>query len=110
MNTLFKIAQFIGVAFAKLPLVFIFYFILINIISISMFYFDKQRAIKRQWRISEFTLLLSAFIGGSFGAAAGMKIFRHKTKHPKFYILVPVFMILHIIIIILGVIGIVKKL
>lgn len=58
-----------------------------------MFYIDKQRAIKHQWRISESALLLSAFIGGSFGAAAGMKIFRHKTKHPKFYILVPALLI-----------------
>ena len=106
MNTLFKIAEFIGNGFMRFPLILILYFILINIISISMFYIDKQRAIKHQWRISESALLLSAFIGGSFGAAAGMKIFRHKTKHPKFYILVPALLIVHILI--TGIIGILK--
>lgn len=108
MNTLFKISEFIGNGFMRFPLILILYFILINIISISMFYIDKQRAIKHQWRISESALLLSAFIGGSFGAAAGMKIFRHKTKHPKFYILVPALLIVHILIIITGIIGILK--
>ena len=73
-----------------------------------MFYIDKQRAVKHQWRISESALLLSAFIGGSLGAVAGMKLFRHKTKHPKFYILIPVFLIIHILIIITGIIGILK--
>lgn len=106
MNILLKIAELIGKGFTKIPLIFILYFITINIISMCMFYIDKQRAIKHQWRISESALLLSAFIGGSFGAAAGMKCFRHKTKHPKFYILVPAFIFLHIIIIILGIIGI----
>ena len=89
MNTLFKIAEFIGNGFMRFPLILILYFILINIIS-------------------ESALLLSAFIGGSFGAAAGMKIFRHKTKHPKFYILVPALLIVHILIIITGIIGILK--
>lgn len=108
MNIFFKIAEFIGNGFTKLPLILILYLIIINIISMSMFYIDKQRAVKHQWRISESALLLSAFIGGSLGAAAGMKLFRHKTKHPKFYILIPVFLIIHILIIITGIIGILK--
>lgn len=108
MNIFFKIAELIGNGFTKLPLILILYLIIINIISMSMFYIDKQRAVKHQWRISESALLLSAFIGGSLGAAAGMKLFRHKTKHPKFYILIPVFLIIHILIIITGIIGILK--
>ena len=56
----------------RFPLILILYFILINIISISMFYIDKQRAIKHQWRISESALLLSAFIGGSLHTGSGI--------------------------------------
>lgn len=108
MNIFLQISEFIGNGFSKFPLILPVYYIIINIISMSMFYIDKQRAIKHQWRISEFTLLLSAFIGGSIGAAAGMKLFRHKTKHPKFYILIPTFLIIHILIIIIGIIGILK--
>lgn len=49
---------------------------------------------------------ISAFIGGSVGAFLGMQFFRHKTKHPKFIIGVPVCFIINVIIIlyILGII------
>ena len=38
-----------------------------------------------------------AIIGGSIGALAGMYTFRHKTKHPKFTIGVPVILVLQLI-------------
>ncbi|MGN1481630.1 DUF1294 domain-containing protein [Porcipelethomonas sp.] len=99
-------SEFISRCFLVIPVLLIIYFIIINIISLIIFYIDKQRAIKHQWRIPEATLLTVAFIGGSFGAYAGMKLFRHKTKHAKFYISVPLFMLLHIIIIVMGIYGI----
>jgi uncharacterized membrane protein YsdA (DUF1294 family) len=55
---------------------------------------DKKRSIEGKWRISERTLLLAAFAGGAAGAWLGMKHFHHKTKHKKFTVLVPVFLIL----------------
>ncbi len=91
---------------AFIPFIVIVYLMIINIISFLMFYIDKQKAKKHKWRIPEATLLLFSFIGGSFGAFLAMKIFRHKTKHAKFYICVPLFMVLHIIIIVTGIIGI----
>ncbi len=106
MNTYLKIARYIGKVFSFAPTIFMVYFLIINIISFIMFYADKKKAIKHQWRIPEATLLLCSFIGGSFGAFAAMKIFHHKTKHPKFYILVPVFIILHLLVIVTGIIGI----
>ena len=48
------------------------------------------------WRISEKALLGVAAIGGAFGAFFGMETFRHKTKHAKFKILVPVLMAVHL--------------
>lgn len=42
---------------------------------------DKRRAARGGWRISERTLWLCAILGGGLGGAAGMRLFRHKTKH-----------------------------
>ena len=70
--------------------------IIVNLISFSLYGLDKLKAKKGLWRIRESTLLLVAGLGGSLGALLGMEIFRHKTKHWKFKILVPVFLILHI--------------
>lgn len=60
-----------------------------NVIVFAMYGVDKNRAIHGKWRISEFMLLLSAFLMGSFGAAFGMEFFRHKTLNLKFRLLVP---------------------
>ena len=76
------------------------YLVIINIITFAMYGIDKKRAIKDQWRIPENTLLGAAFIGGSFGAFAGMRVFHHKTKHGMFRILVPAYMIVHIVILV----------
>lgn len=51
---------------------------------------DKRKAIKNAWRIPEATLMGIALIGGSLGCLIGMRIFRHKTRHPKFSIGLPV--------------------
>lgn len=68
-----------------------------NIIAFFMYGIDKLKAKHRRRRISEATLLGIAAVGGSLGAFAGMQIFRHKTKHLRFQILVPLFLILHIV-------------
>lgn len=69
-----------------------------NIIVFLLYGLDKKRAIKDRQRISEKTLLLSAFIMGGVGAFLGMKHFRHKTKHTNFKILIPFSIILNILI------------
>lgn len=71
----------------------IMYLIAVNLLAFVCFGVDKQRAKKRQWRISEKTLLGIAICGGSLGAICGMHLFRHKTKHAKFYIGLPVILI-----------------
>lgn len=57
---------------------------------------DKSKAKHGKWRISEKTLFLLAAVGGSVGSLAGMYTFRHKTKHTKFVIGMPVILIVHI--------------
>lgn len=50
---------------------------------------DKYKAAHGKWRISERALLLCALLMGAGGGAAGMLIFRHKTRKIKFTLLVP---------------------
>lgn len=70
------------------------YFIF-NIIAFALYFIDKAKAKKNRWRISENTLIISAFLG-AIGAFLAMSIFHHKTKHIKFKILIPIFLLLHI--------------
>lgn len=50
---------------------------------------DKRRACQGAWRIPERTLLLGAWLLGGVGALAGMRVFRHKTRHRVFTVSVP---------------------
>ena len=56
----------------------------INLAAFAAFGVDKKLAEARQWRISEATLLQLAFFGGSIGAYAGRRVFRHKTRKQPF--------------------------
>ena len=74
------------------------YLLGINLITFILYGIDKRRAIKNRWRIPETTLLGIALVGGSAGAWAGMQLFRHKTKHWYFRVLIPIFCVLHIVV------------
>lgn len=82
---------------------FLFYYLAaVNVAAWVIYGLDKWKARSGMRRISEKTLLLIAFFGGSAGAAAGMMLFRHKTRKPRFVVGVPVMLICHCLI--LGVI------
>lgn len=73
------------------------YFIFINLVAFGLFALDKQRAQHGEWRISERNLLLSAVFGGSIGALFGMFLLRHKTRHWKFRIGIPLILIVQLV-------------
>ena len=75
------------------------YVCLINLVTWLMYGLDKWKAKRDGWRIPEKTLILLAVFGGSIGAFAGMQIFRHKTKHMKFVIGIPVIFILQMVLV-----------
>ena len=79
--------------------IIIIYAVIINIIGLFSMLIDKRRAIKNKWRIPEKTLFLIAVIGGSVGSIAGMRLFRHKTKHWYFAYGMPAILIVQIVII-----------
>ena len=76
-----------------------YYLIVINIAAWLMYGLDKWKAKSGAWRIPERTLLLTALAGGSVGALAGMLLFHHKTRKPKFMIGVPVMFAAHCVIV-----------
>lgn len=63
---------------------------ILNANSYFIYFLDKRKAMKHQSRISENTLLFVSFLFGGIGAWLGMRQFRHKTKHIKFKLLVPI--------------------
>lgn len=65
----------------------------INIITFALYGADKYKAVHHKWRIPEAVLLWAAVLGGSVGALAAMYGFRHKTRHKKFALCVPLILI-----------------
>ena len=76
----------------------VIYLIVINMLTFCVYGIDKRKAIRKQWRVPERTLLFLAVIGGSIGALAGMQVFRHKTQHLKFKLGVPGILVVQVII------------
>jgi uncharacterized membrane protein YsdA (DUF1294 family) len=79
----------------------IVYLLVLNLLGFFIMLIDKQRAIHKEWRISEKTLIEISVLGGSVGMIIGMYNFRHKTKHKKFTIGIPFILLMQIYIFIL---------
>lgn len=76
--------------------ILVVYLFTVNVIGFIIMLVDKIKAKRDLWRIPEATLMTVAAIGGSIGSLFGMYTFRHKTKHPKFTIGIPVILVLQI--------------
>ena len=74
----------------------ILYFFTINALGFLLMLVDKHKARKNRWRIPEATLMGIAALGGSIGSLIGMYTVRHKTKHLKFAIGIPLILILQL--------------
>lgn len=72
------------------------YLLIINAIGFTLMLADKGAAKKNLWRIPESTLMTAAAFGGSIGSLLGMYTFRHKTKHLKFTLGIPLILIAQI--------------
>jgi uncharacterized membrane protein YsdA (DUF1294 family) len=73
------------------------YLIIVNAAAFLLMLADKQKAKRGTWRIPEKTLIGAAAIGGSVGALCGMYLFRHKTKHLKFTLGIPLILAAQVI-------------
>ncbi|MBQ3854856.1 MAG: DUF1294 domain-containing protein [Anaerovibrio sp.] len=77
--------------------VFIVYLLMINLIALVVYGWDKICAMQDWWRVQEFSLFIVALLGGGIGALLAMKLFRHKTLHAKFKIGIPLILLLQIV-------------
>lgn len=72
------------------------YLLGISLVSVVVTVADKRKAKKGAWRIPEATLLGLAALGGSVAMYLTMHLIRHKTKHPKFMLGIPVIFLLQL--------------
>ena len=76
--------------------IFIVCVMILWIVSITVTVYDKIAAKRGASRISEKNLLLLGLAGGALVMYCTMRLIRHKTRHAKFMILLPLEVILHI--------------
>ena len=72
------------------------YLAAISLLAVILTIRDKRAAKRNKWRTRESTLLLVAALGGSVAMLLTMRIIRHKTKHAKFTVGLPVIIALQI--------------
>lgn len=72
------------------------YLVLVNAAALALMLTDKKKARRGAWRIPEATLLGIAVFGGSIGVIIGMYLFRHKTRHLKFSLGLPLILAVQI--------------
>lgn len=72
------------------------YLLEINVVTLLLCAIDKACARRNAWRVPETTLLLCAALGGSGSLLTGMLLLRHKTKHKKFILGVPLILLLQV--------------
>ncbi len=73
------------------------YILGVNIIAFLIMGVDKQKAKRESYRIPERTFWGLAILGGAIGIWAGMKSFRHKTRHRSFVIGMPVLVSIQVV-------------
>ncbi len=76
---------------------FFVYLCLVFFVSFVITVIDKINSKKGKRRIRERTLILWGFLGGAAVMYITMIFIRHKTRHFKFMFLLPVFTVMHII-------------
>ncbi len=74
------------------------YFLVLNVISFIVCIIDKHRAKTGGYRIPESTLFTLCLMGGSVGMYLTMKAIRHKTRHKRFMIGIPLIIILQVLV------------
>lgn len=73
------------------------YLVTVNALGFLLMLADKYKAKKQLWRIPEATFMGVAAAGGSIGCLIGMYTVRHKTRHLKFTVGIPVILALQLI-------------
>ena len=81
--------------FIKIILV---WFAVISIVAVIITVADKRKARRGAYRVSEAALMVVAALGGSVAMLVAMQIIRHKTKHVKFMLGIPIIILFQTIV------------
>ena len=73
------------------------YWAVVSVGSVMITVLDKMAAKRHMWRISEGTLLLLAALGGAPAMLITMLLIRHKTRHLKFMLGLPLIILLQVV-------------
>jgi uncharacterized membrane protein YsdA (DUF1294 family) len=77
--------------------IILIYFLVISLFSILFTVYDKRASVKKpDRRVPEAKLILLSLLGGSLAMYITMQSIRHKTRHIKFMLGIPLIMILQI--------------
>ena len=74
---------------------------IINLLAVFICVIDKLKARFNHWRIPEKTLFVLSFLGGAAGMYFTMQLIRHKTKHKRFMITLPLVILVQMALLIL---------
>ena len=70
----------------------------VNLAGAAVTAYDKYCAVSGRWRISERTLFLLCILGACPGVYLTMKAVRHKTKHMRFMVGIPIIFAVQLIV------------
>ncbi len=73
---------------------YIIYLCAVSLLAVILTVVDKLHAVHRKSRVPELTLMLVSALGGSAAMLVTMLVIRHKTRHPKFMIGIPVMILI----------------
>lgn len=71
-------------------------------LAVVLTLYDKRAARRGTRRVSERTLLIVCALGGSAAMLVTMRVIRHKTKHAKFMVGIPVIIVAQIAVVVLA--------
>jgi uncharacterized membrane protein YsdA (DUF1294 family) len=86
------------------PLSLLMIFVLVNVMTFCLYWWDKEAARAGQWRVPEARLLQAALVGGSLGALAAQRLLRHKTRKEPFRTQLMAIFVLHAVLLPVGLI------
>jgi len=77
------------------------YLAAISLVSVVITIHDKLSAKRSKRRVPERTLIMLSLVGGSAAMYMTMQLIRHKTRHAKFMIGIPLIMLLQLVAVII---------
>lgn len=71
--------------------------LILNIFGFILVSLDKYKAKNKLWRIPERSFFILSILGGSIGVYIGLFVFKHKTRHWYFMVLIPLIILAQIV-------------